>query len=185
MKIIDRAIYVIFSIIVLIMSMLVCLLIFGWIKIPTITLIIEKILNNGISIKVALGTALVLILLAVKGIFFTDTDKTDKANTEGILLENEDGKLLISKNTIENLVSGVVKGFESIENVTTKVRIDNENNIIVYIDLQVASNAIIKDLSLNMQSRIKEAIKNSSDLEVKEVNIQIKNITYSKESAQE
>ena len=40
----------------------------------------------------------------------------------------------------------------------------------------VSKNVIIKDLTVNMQNKIKEAIKKTSDLEVKEVNVKIKNI---------
>ena len=185
MKIIDRIIYVIFSIIILITAMIFCFMIFGWLTTPTITLLIEKVLNDGIATKVSLGIAAVLILFAIKGIFFTSSNKEGKGYKEGILLENEDGKLLISKDTIESLVKGVANGFESTENVTTKVGIDKENNLIIYVNLQVASNTVIKDLSLNMQARIKEVIKASSDLDVKEVNIRIKNIASLKETVEE
>ena len=44
------------------------------------------------------------------------------------------------------------------------------------VTLYVHPNAIIKDLSANIQTRIKEAIKSTSDLEVHEVNIRIRNI---------
>lgn len=182
MKLIDRIIYVIFSILILITSMVFCFLVFGWITIPTINVLIEKILNDGIATKVSLIVSVVLLLLSIKGIFFSGSNKEGKGYKEGILLENEDGKLMISKDTIESLVNGVVNGFESTENVTTRVKIDKENNLIIFVNLQVASNAVIKDLSSNMQVRIKEVIKTSSDLDVKEVNIRVKNIASLKET---
>ena len=43
----------------------------------------------------------------------------------------------------------------------------------------ITKDVIIKDLTLNMQNRIKEAIKKTSDLEVNEVNVRIKNIVGS------
>lgn len=185
MKIIDKIILVIFSIIILIEAIILCFLLFGWITMPTITLLVEKMLADGLASKIGLGIGIVLILCAVKGVFFTSSGKEAKGYKEGILLENEDGKLLISKDTIESLVNGVVNGFESTENVTTKVGIDRENNLTIYVNLQVASNTVIKDLSANMQARIKEVIKTSSDLDVKEVNIRIRNIASPKETVQE
>ena len=86
------------------------------------------------------------------------------------MLENSNGKLLITKETIENLVKGVVKGFDSAEDVTTSIELDNENNLRVFVNLTVKENAVIKELSSNLQTKIKETIKQSSDLEVKEVN---------------
>ena len=92
-------------------------------------------------------------------------------------MQNDNGKLLISKPTIENIVSSVVKGFDSVEDVSVSIELDNLNNLIVNVNLVVSKDVIIKEITLNMQNKIKEAIKKTSDLEVKEVNVKIKNIT--------
>ena len=181
MRVIDRIIYIIFSVIIFVTSLILSFIIFGWITIPTVTMIIEKILNNSLAIKITLSALVLLILFAIKGIFFSSSKKDINGFKEGILLENEDGKLLISKETIENLVKNVANGFHSTENIATKIAIDKENNLIIFVNLQVYSNTVIKDLSSNMQARIKEEIKSSTDLAVKEVNIRIKNITPQKE----
>ena len=52
--------------------------------------------------------------------------------------------------------------------------------MILDIMIQVEPNAVIKDLSNNLQMKIKETIKNSLDLDIKEVNIRIKDITPKK-----
>ena len=83
---------------------------------------------------------------------------------------------MISKETIENLVNSVALNFESAEDVTTRVDLDRENNVRVFVTLIVNSNAVIKDLSANLQNRIKEKIKVATDLEVKEVNITVKKV---------
>ena len=83
---------------------------------------------------------------------------------------------MITKETIENLVNAVVKGFDSAEEVTTKIDFDKDNNLTVNVNLVVKENAVIKELTSNLQTKIKEAVKKSSDLEVKEVNIKVKNI---------
>ena len=105
-------------------------------------------------------------------------------NKNGILLENADGKLFITRETIENLVSSTVKGFDSAEEVTTKIELTPDNNLLVFINMTVKENAIIKELSTNLQSKIKDSIKKATDLEVKEVNIKVKNIEPVKEIVQ-
>ena len=50
--------------------------------------------------------------------------------------------------------------------------------------MTVKENAIIKELSTNLQSKIKDSIKKATDLEVKEVNIKVKNIEPVKEIVQ-
>ena len=130
-----------------------------------------------------LGVSGVCIVLALKAIFFGGNWNTDNGiNGEGILLENESGKLLISKETIENLVNGVAKGFENTQSVTTKVIIDSQNTLRVFVTLMVLPNTVINELSMNLQSRIKEVVKSVTDLEIKSIDIKIKNITTSEEN---
>ena len=99
-----------------------------------------------------------------------------KSRIVGILLQNSDGQLVISKTTLEELVNNVVKGFDSAQNVSSKIVLDEEKNLIVYVTIDVKQNAVIKELSNNLQTKIKSAIKNTSDLEVKEVNISVKEL---------
>lgn len=184
MKIIDKIILNIYSLIILIESIIVILLIFGWAKIETIIYIIKDMLNNNIAYNVVFGISVVFIILSIKAIFFKNArDKIDLVETkrkdkmgEGVLLENEDGKLLISKETIERLANSVVNNFENIQDAKTKVIINNKNDITIVIELQILQNTVIKDVNANLQSRIKEVIKQATELEVNEVNIKIKNI---------
>lgn len=174
MKFIEKTTLIIFSCIMLIISIIAILLIFGWLELSMITTAVNSILNSTVSSNIVLGVSILFILLSIKCIFFDSGDPN--GTRDGILLENEDGKLLISRDTIENLVSGVAKGFESTQNVTTKVILDKENTVKVFINLYVKQDVIIKELSLNLQQKIKEAIKRATDLEVKEVFIKVKNI---------
>jgi len=41
-----------------------------------------------------------------------------------------------------------------------------DNTVQVYVNLNVKENAVIKELSTNLQTKIKETIKKTSDLEV-------------------
>lgn len=120
--------------------------------------------------------SVIFILLSIKCIFFDSTSKEQIKERQGVLLENESGKLMISKETIENLVNSVALNFQSAEDVTTKVELDKENNVKVFVTLIVSQEAIIKDLSANLQNKIKEKIKIATDLEVKEVNITVKKV---------
>lgn len=185
MKVIEKIALALFSTLILIISLILCLLIFGWLDVNFVGDIIVSAINDEITSNILLGLNIVFILLAIRCIFFDSSAKQKNEYKNGILLENSDGKLLITKETIENLVNGVVKGFESAEDVTTKIELDKENNVVVFVNLNVRSNAIIKELSTNLQTKIKETIKKATDLEVKEVNIKVKNIEPVKEIVQE
>ena len=185
MKILDRIGLALFSSLMLIISIIVCLMIFGWLSVDLVHELVVMAINDSVSSNIMLGLSIAFILLAIKCIFFDSSSKQEMDYKNGILLENSDGKLLITKDTIENLVNSVVKGFESAENVTTRVELDKENNVTVFVNLSVKENAIIKELSTNLQTKIKTTIKNTSDLEVKEVNIKVKDIEPVKPAVQE
>lgn len=178
MKVLDKIALVLFSSIILIASVLLSFMIFGWIHLEVVNICIKELLNNQTACNITLGVLVVLILLSIKGIFFSTDSKKDKDKNmdNGILIENENGKLLISKDTIQNLVSGVVKEFENTQDVTSKVILTSDNNINIDVTLFVTQEAIIKDLSNQLQLKIKEVIKNSIDIEIKEVNIKVRNI---------
>lgn len=183
MRFLDRLALAIFSIIIFVLSVLLCLLSFGWIDIELITNLISFITTGDIQVRVTTGVCIVLILLALKCIFFESESSEDIQTKEGILLENDNGKLLVSRDTLENLATSVVKSFEDTENVVSKVILDKNNNLLVFVTLFVHSDAIIKDLSNNLQAKIKQAVKDSLGLDVKEVNIKIRNIAEKKQQA--
>ena len=182
MKILDRTGLVIFSTLILIISVVMCMLIFNWMEVETVSEIILKGLKNEIASNVMLAISIIFILLAIKCIFFSSNNKEKKEYKNGILLENSDGKLLITRDTLENLVNTIVKSFDGAENAVAQVELDNENNLKVFVNISVKENAVIKELSSNIQARIKEAIKNTSDLDVKEVNIKVKDVAPVKKS---
>ena len=129
MKILDRIGLALFSSLMLIISIIVCLMIFGWLSVDLVHELVVMAINDSVSSNIMLGLSIAFILLAIKCIFFDSSSKQEMDYKNGILLENSDGKLLITKDTIENLVNSVVKGFDSAENVTTRVELDNENNV--------------------------------------------------------
>ena len=176
MKILEKNTLIIYSNIMLILSIVLCLLIFGWLDMALVGDFCYKMIVGDTSSKVLLGLGVAFILLSIKCIFFDSTSKEQIKERQGVLLENESGKLMISKETIENLVNSVALNFQSAEQVSTRVELDSENNVKVFVNLTVTEDAVIKDLSANLQTRIKEKVKTATDLEVKEVNITVKKV---------
>lgn len=183
MKFIEKVSLALFSIIVLLLSLIVCLVIFGWLPISTIVYVLQLVLAKPNVVNVILIISVILMLLAIKCIFFSSREKNEK--TEGILLENENGKLLISVNTIENLVKGVIAGYKEVTSANCKVQLNKQvNNVKVDLNMTVAAGTVIKDLSVNLQDKIKEVVKQTTELDIKEINIKIKDIEASKKETE-
>ena len=180
MKILERIALILFSIIMIIIAVTSCLVVFEIVDLKVIYRLIEELLKDDTARKVILGVSAVVILLAVKALFFPTKTKKKQELKSGVLLENKDGRLLISKDTIENLVNSVVKSFDDAEDVQTKITLDSNNKITVFVSLLVREDSIIKDLSSSIQNKIKETIKRSTDLDVNQVNINIKDIENNK-----
>lgn len=181
MKFLEKVTLIIYANIILIISILLCLMVFGWLDINLVGNIVSKIIIGETTGKIVLGVSVVFILLSIKCVFFDSASKEQTSERQGILLENESGKLMISKETVESLVNSVALNFQSAEDVTTRVELDKDNNVSVFINLVVNEEAIIKDLSANLQARIKEKVKTATDLEVKEVNITVKKVAPKKQ----
>lgn len=182
MKILDKIGLVLFSTIILVISLLICMVISGWLDLELIVDGLEYIVTNETAGRVTMAILFVFIFLALKCIFFNSDVRENSKGKDGILLENENGKLLVSKDTIESLTNSVVKNFETAETVMTKVDLDEDNTVKIYITLSVHPDAVIKDLTNKLQSDVKAAVKRSLDLDVKAVNVRIKNINTKKEN---
>lgn len=180
MKILERIALTLFSIIILIIAVTLSLVFFDVVQLESIYSFLDKLFEDDTIRKIILGASIVSIILAIKALFFPTRTKKKPEIKTGVLLENKDGRLLISRDTIENLVNSVVKGFSQAVDVQTKVLLDLENNVTVYVTLLVKEDSIIKELSSNMQTKIKETIKRSTDLDVSQVNINIKDIENNK-----
>ena len=181
MKVLDKIGLVLFSTIILLGCLALLLTIAEWLDLNLVIDAVEFMTTDQIGAKITFGASILLILLAVKCIFLSSEQKSTSSLKDGILLENDNGKLLVSKDTIESLTNAVVRNYETAQNVMTKVELDNENNVSIYITLFVYPDAVIKDLTISLQKDIKETVKRSLDLEVKDVNVRIKNITIKKE----
>ena len=75
MKILEKTTLIIYSYIILILSVLACLLVFGWIDLDVIQGAVEGIILGETSGRVVLGISIVFILLSIKCIFLIQHQK--------------------------------------------------------------------------------------------------------------
>ena len=75
MKFLEKISLVIFSIVMIVISIINCLLVFGWLRLGTVNTFANQILNNSTYSNILLGVSVVFILLAIKCIFFNSSSK--------------------------------------------------------------------------------------------------------------
>ena len=176
MKLVDKVIYFIFSVIILaiVVVMFTVILNIGGIVNPVFNFI-SNIPNMSFTQEQMTYIVIIEILLfimAIKGILFQSKLEENK---DAIILENNSGKLIISRKTLENLVKDISNGVQGVENSFARVNVSKDTELIISIDIVVKEGSI-KDITKKLQEDVKIAIKKASDLNVAEVNVNIKNI---------
>ena len=178
MTLFQKIISVTFASIVLFIS-IVFMLTLGGILPPDLgSNIMENIVEGDFLSKILFALFAILAIFSVREIAFGE--KVSKEGKEGLILENDSGKLIISKESLESLVAGVGKEIEGVENVASRTFIDTEKNVVVEVNVVVGRDVALKDISTELQKRIKQALKQTADLDVKSVNIKVKNISNKK-----
>lgn len=182
MKVVDKVIYFIFSVIILtiVVVMFTVILNIGGVVNPVFNFI-SNIPNMSFTQEQMIYIVIIEILLfimAIKGILFQSKLEENK---DAIILENNSGKLIISRKTLENLVKDISNGVQGVENSFARVNVSKDTELIISIDIVVKEGSI-KDITKKLQEDVKIAIKKASDLNVSEVNVNIKNIKKINES---
>lgn len=181
MKLIDKVIYFIFSTIILAIVVIVFM---GLLNIGGVNHIFSFIggmpnmnfTQEQMTYIIIVG--ILFIIMAIKGILFQSKLEENK---DAIILENSSGKLIISRRTLENLVKDISNGVKGVENSSARVNVEKDTDLIISIDIVVKEGSI-KDITKKLQEDVKIAIKKASDLNVSEVNVNIKNIKKKNEN---
>ena len=182
MKFLERFTLITYSLVMLILAVIVSLLIFNWMNFGTVTEMVHALITGDISSKITLGVCVVFILLSIKCMFFDERSKEVLKESQGILLKNENGQLMISRETIDNMVKHAVTGFENVKDCNTKIDVSEENQLKITLFLTVNENVVIKELASNLQIKIKEEVKKVTDLDVREVNVKVMDLQGNKKS---
>ena len=177
MKILEKFVLILYSFLVLVISVVLCLVIFKIIDIERINNCIKYMLEDSTILITVLASSIVCILLSIRCLFFRKRKEIKKSDATDILLENESGRLLISKRAIENAVKNVVNNaVKDTKDCKVIVDIDPANYLSVYVSILLNNNLKIRDMTLDLQLKIKSQIKDDFDLDVKQVNIKIDSV---------
>jgi hypothetical protein len=186
MKFIDKLGLKVFSFIILILSVVLFMISINLLQESFFGIILSNLIRNISGGRITLLiTSLVLLLLSVKCLFFTysvvkvnDNDdskyENDKIESDiGIFLENEDGKVLITRKTIRSLINVVIDNIEEIVDSKVSIDLNAENEVSVKIAIDVVKGVIIKEVTFKLQSEVKRVVKEATDISIKTVDIDV------------
>ena len=178
MRALDRLISFVFSVIMLVVSIVLILVGVGLVEPQMImdmisehVLVDEMIAANIFNTLTVVG--IVLFLTSLKTTIFLSLFKTKDKSP--ILVKTGNGEVEIAQETIINTVRNVGTSFENIKDVQAKM-IKKRRGVIIYAMVMVYANSNIKEITEEMQKQVKEVVKASTGVNVLEVNIKVKNI---------
>lgn len=177
MRALDRLISFVFSIIMLVISIILVLVGAGVIESQMVldmlkeNVFTNKILAGGFWNPVTIA-GLILFLASLKTTIFLSLFKTKDKSP--ILVKTDHGEVEIAQETITNTVRNVGFSFENIKDVQAKM-VKKKKGIIIYTMVLVYANSNIREITEEMQKQIKEVVKATTGVTVLEVNIKVKN----------
>ena len=175
MKFLEKLGLVLFSFIVLVISIMLILIGIGLVDVSLFSVLIAKMIANATAIKVMYVVCALFILIAFRCLFFSSSSSKNP-ELDGILMENEDGKLLITYDTLETLVDGVINNVDDILAASPDITITEDNEVYISILIDVKQHTVIKLITSKLQQDIKSTIKDATDIEVKRVDIQVREV---------
>lgn len=180
MKLLDKLISFVFSVIMLVLAIAVVMVCLEYISADSVYAVFDEYVFNNNAKDISLVTAICMILGALKTtIFSADFKKRDK---EPIMVETNNGMVEIAQDTIDNTVCNVASTFSEIKDVQAKM-LKKKSGIKIYVVISVLVNTNLKDLTSKLQEKIKEVIDATTGVKVLCVNIKVKNI-YEKNKKQ-
>jgi len=175
MKFLEKLGLVLFSFIVLVVSIMLILVGVGLVDVSIFSVLIAKMVAHSTAVKIMYGVCAVFILIALRCLFFGSSSSSNP-ELDGILMENEDGKLLITYDTLETLVDGVINNVDDILAASPDITITEDNEVYISILIDVKQHTVIKLVTSKLQQDIKTTIKEATDIEVKRVDIQVREV---------
>ena len=178
MKLLDRLISFIFSLLFLVLAIVLILIGTGVIEPEMcIELVRDNFLNGDV---VSTGffnpitiTGLVLLLLSLKTTVFLSLFKVK--NRAPIAVENGEGEIQITQETIINTARSNTLEYENVREVQAGMA-KKGKGIVIYETIQVYMNTNIRELTEAIQESVKKIVYATTGISVLKVNIKVKNV---------
>ena len=178
MRVLDRIISFIFSLIMLVVSIVLILIGIGKIEPEMIidflsTYVFNKeVISSGLFNPITI-TGIVLFLAALKTTVLLSLLKAK--SKAPIVVKTKNGQIQIAQETIMNTARNATLSFDNIKDVQTSM-VKKGKGVIIYENVQVYSNTNIRELTDDIQKEVKDKVTSTTGVVVNDVNIKIKNI---------
>ena len=174
MRILDKLISFIFNLFVIVIAVAILLVLVGLVKYPVIEGLLSGYVFNDAYRAIALSSTILVLLAGLKITVFSSS--LSRTSQKSIMVDTPHGKIQINQDTIENVAKSVIKQYDSIKDVHTRMT-KAKNGINMYMMLSVYQNTNIKDVVTKVQNDVKKQIEETTSVIVRNVDVKIKNVS--------
>ncbi len=173
MKFLDKLINFIFSLAMMVVSVVVLLVAFNFTSSEYINSLINDYVWNVDYDVIVITVAIIVFLAGLKTtIFLADFKKKKKIP---IMVNTEHGNIQIASETIENIAGSVAKSFDDVKEVNTKM-VNRGKGVNIYMTLLVDQDSNVRALTREIQEGVKNKIHDNTGVLVLNTDIKVKNI---------
>lgn len=173
MKLLDRLINFIFSLVMLVFSTVVLLVVFNFIDGNYInSLISDYVWSNDYSAIVIIVSCIVFLAGLKTTIFLSDFKKRKKIP---IMVNSANGSVQIAQETIESTAKAVALAHEEVRDVNVKM-VNKNKGVDIYMSILVIQDTNIRNITTEIQEEVKNKIDETTGVVVLNTDIKVKNI---------
>lgn len=138
----------------------------------------------GDTIRKAVGCALIVVLIAGQIHLMVAACKREERGPKGsVSVQNtENGEVRVSVQAMEALVRRAIGRQEGVLDVKSKI-VTHDDSVTVHIDMTLAVDALIPNITMTMQRRVKRYIEETSGIAVREVLVLVNEVRDGEPSA--
>lgn len=173
MKFLDKLINFVFSLIMVVVSVVVLLVVFDFTSSSYINGLINDYVWNSKYETIVIVVSIIVFLAGLKTtIFLSDFKKKRKVP---IMVSTDNGNIQIASETIESTAKAVARSHEEVKDVNAKM-IGKNKGVNIYMSLLVSQDTNIRAITREIQEEVKNKIHDTTGVLVLNTDIKVKNI---------
>ena len=173
MKVVNKILAVIFSIIIVLACIGVIFYVGDIIKADGVMNVLNMLVASREAKLTTIVVSSIIGLLAI--LFGASTEGADKASGGSLTLPLSTGNISISGQTFESMVLNVARKYNSLKNVKANVDI-REDGLYVDLFVYVLAGTVVSDVVCKVQEDVKSTVLKQTTVEVKTVEVKVKGI---------
>ncbi|MDD3303582.1 MAG: alkaline shock response membrane anchor protein AmaP [Clostridia bacterium] len=171
MKGFEKFLLVLFSIIIIALSVILILMSTEMIKVANIFNPVVSVLVGNKILFLVIGA--IFALLGLVGVFSNAENSDDMKS--GLAIKTEKGTVYITRDTFESIILGVTKSYAELKNVRAEISV-SETGVIANIYTMILPDTVVPTLTAKLQENIKTSVLKQTTVEIKEANIKIRGV---------